>query len=155
MGASKERLRTDLAAALRAKDELAKTNIRALLAAIGHEEVAGDVARELSDEEELAVITREQRKRRDSAQTYADAGRKDLADNETAEAEFIARYLPQPLTDAELQALVDEEVQALRDGGDSPTMKQMGSIVKAVNVRAAGRADGATVARLVRAALGA
>ena len=80
MGASKERLKTDLAAALRARDEAAKTNIRSLLAAIGNEEVAGEVARSLSDAEEVAVITKEQRKRKDSAETYAQAGRQDLAD---------------------------------------------------------------------------
>lgn len=153
MGASKERLRVDLAAALRAKDESAKTNIRSLMAAIANEEVAGEAARQLSDAEEIAVITREQRKRRDSAETYAEAGRQDLADRETSEAEFIARYLPQPLTPDELRALVDAEVQAVRDAGESPSMKQMGGIVRAVNAKAVGRADGATVAALVRAAL--
>lgn len=153
MGASKERLRTDLAAALRAKDEAAKTNIRSLLAAIGNEEVAGEVARSLSDAEEIAVITREQRKRKDSAETYAEAGRRDLADKEQSEADFIAAYLPLPLTDRELQDLVEAEVRAVRDSGESPSMKHMGTTVKAVNAKAAGRADGARVAALVRAAL--
>lgn len=155
MGASKERLKTDLAAALRARDEVAKTNIRSLLAAIGNEEVAGAVARALSDDEEIAVITREQRKRKDSAETYADAGRQDLADKEQAEADFIAAYLPRPLTAEELGALVDDEVGAVLAAGETPTMKHMGRIVKAVNARAAGRADGAQVAALVRSALAA
>lgn len=153
MGASKERLKADLAAALRARDEHAKTTIRALMAAIATEEVAGDTARELSDDEELKVITREQRKRRESAETYADAGRDDLATKEAAEADFIAAYLPQPLTAEELQVIVDEEVAAVRAAGEEPSMRNMGSIVKAVNTRAAGRADGGTVAGLVRAAL--
>lgn len=153
MGASKERLKTDLAAALRARDEAAKTNIRSLLAAIGNEEVAGEVARSLSDAEEIAVITREQRKRKDSAETYAQAGRQDLADKEQSEADFIATYLPLPLTDQELQELVDAEVRAVRAAGESPSMKHMGATVKAVNAKAAGRADGAKVAALVRSAL--
>lgn len=153
MGASKERLKTDLAAALRARDEAAKTNIRSLLAAIGNEEVAGEVARSLSDAEEVAVITKEQRKRKDSAETYAQAGRQDLADKEQSEADFIATYLPLPLTDQELQELVDAEVQAVRAAGESPSMKHMGATVKAVNSKAAGRADGAKVAALVRSAL--
>lgn len=153
MGASKERLKADLAGALRAKDELAKTNIRSLLGAIGNEEVAGDTARQLSDDEELKVITREQRKRKDSAETYAEAGRHDLADRENAEAEFISAYLPRPLTADELQALVDAEVAKVTDAGETPSMKHMGGIVRAVNQVAAGRADGATVAQLVRSAL--
>ena len=153
MAASKERLRADLATALRAKDEVAKTTIRSLLAAISAEEVAGDEPRDLSDAEEIKVITREQRKRRDSAETYAQAGRQELADQENLEAEFIAAYLPQPLTEEELHALVEAEVQALRDAGETPSMKQMGTLVKAVNTRAAGRADGGTVAALVRKAL--
>lgn len=150
MGTYKDRLKTDLAAALRAKDEAAKGNIRMLLAAITNAEVAGATAKQLSDVEELAVLTREHRQRKDSAQTYADAGRSDLADKETSEAEFIATYLPTPLTDDELKAIVAEEIAAF----EAPTMKQMGQIVKAVNARAAGRAEGKTVATLVRAALG-
>lgn len=153
MGASKERLRADLATALRAKDALAKTTIRSLLAAISTEEVAGDEPRALSEAEELKIITKEQRKRQDSAATYAEAGREELASQENAEAEFIATYLPQPLTADELQALVDAEVQAVRDAGETPSMKQMGGIVKAVNAHAAGRADGGTVAGLVKKAL--
>lgn len=155
MGASKDRLKADLVTALRAKDEHAKTTIRSLMAAIANEEVAGDEPRQLSDAEELKVITREQRKRKDSAETYADAGRQDLADKENAEADLISAYLPQPLTADELKTIVDEEVQAVRAAGEEPSMKQMGQIVKAVNARAAGRADGGTVAGLVRSALSA
>lgn len=150
MAATKDRLKRDLAAALRARDETAKSNIRMMMAALTVEEVAGDTARELSDAEELAVVTKEMRKRRDSAETYAAAGRQDLADKESAEAEFIAAYLPAPLTDAELAALVDEEIAAL---GAPATMKNMGGLVKAVTARAEGRAEGRTIAALVRARL--
>lgn len=148
MGATKDRLKKDLAVALRAKDEAAKTNIRMMLGAITVEEVAGDVARELSDAEELGVITKEAHKRRDSAATYADAGRADLAEKEASEAEFIAQYLPAPLTADELTALVDEAVAAL---DEAPTMKHMGSLVKAVSAKAEGRAEGKEIAALVRA----
>ncbi len=153
MGSTKQQLKTDLADALRARDEFAKSNIRMLMAAIGNEEVAGDAPRELSDDEELKVVAREQRKRRDSAATYADAGRADLADKEAAEAEYMARYLPAPLTGDELERLVTEEVAALEAEGETPSMKHMGSLVKAVNARAAGRAEGKVVAALVRASL--
>lgn len=149
MAATKTRLKKELADALRAKDEFAKSVIRMMMAAITVEEVAGDVARELSDEEEIAVITKEQRKRRDSAATYAEAGRAELAAKEEQEAEFMAAYLPAPLTEEELQTIVTEEVAAVPDAG----MKQMGAIIKAVNARVAGRAEGRTIAALVRAAL--
>lgn len=150
MGATKTQLKQDLAAALRAKDEAAKTTIRMVMAAIGVEEVAGDTARALSDAEELAVVAKEMRKRRESAATYADAGRADLAVKETAEADFIARYLPTPLTESEVAALVDDEISRL-DG--APTMKQMGGLVKAVTARADGRAEGRVIAALVRSRL--
>ena len=149
MAATKTRLKKELADALRAKDEFAKSVIRMMMAAITVEEVAGDVARELSDEEEIAVITKKQRKRRDSAATYAEAGRAELAAKEEQEAEFMAAYLPAPLTEEELQTIVTEEVAAVPDAG----MKQMGAIIKAVNARVAGRAEGRTIAALVRAAL--
>ena len=151
MGATKDRLKRDLAAALRAKDEAAKTTIRMVMAAIGVEEVAGATARELSDAEELAVVAREMRKRRESSATYAEAGREDLASRETSEAEFISGYLPTPLTPEELAQLVDEEVAAL---GEAPTMKHMGSLVNAVTQRAEGRAEGKAIAALVRGKLG-
>jgi len=147
MGSSKDRLKKDLAAAMRAKDEAAKSTIRMVLAAIGVEEVAGATPRELSDAEELDVVNKELRKRRDSAETYAAAGRQELADKETAEAELITGYLPAPLTADELSALVDEAFAGL---DDAPTMKQMGGIIRAVTAKAAGRAEGKEIAALVR-----
>lgn len=153
MGSTKKQLKSDLADALRAKDEFAKSNIRMLMGALTVEEVAGDSPRELSDAEELDVVAREQRKRKDSASVYADAGRTDLAEKETAEAGYMSRYLPVPLTDDEVKALVSEEVAALKANGETPSMKNMGALVKAVNARAAGRAEGKVVAGLVKSAL--
>ena len=146
MAATKTRLKAELAKALRAKDEFTKSTIRMMLAAITVEEVAGKVA-------ELAVITKERRKRLDSAATYAEAGRPELAEKENAEAEFMAAYLPTPLTDGELDALVEAEVAKVRAAGETPTMKHMGALVKAVNAAAAGRAPGAEVAARVQAAI--
>lgn len=149
MAAMKDQLRADLAVAMRAKDEAAKMNIRMTLGAIQTEEVAGEVARELSNDEELAVVQREVRKRRDSAEAYASAGRQELADKETAEADWLSRYLPAALTEDELAAIVAEEVAAV----EGASMKNMGQIIKAVNARAEGRAEGKTIAALVRSAL--
>ena len=150
MGATKDRLKKDLAAALRAKDESAKTNIRMMMAAITVEEVAGATARELSDAEEIAVVNKEMKKRREAAAIYTDAGRPELAERETAEAEFISAYLPAPLSREELEAMVDEAVAAL---AAPPTMKDMGSLVKAVSAKADGRAEGKEIAALVRSRL--
>ncbi len=150
MAATKDQLKRDLTAALRAKDEHAKTTIRMMMAAISVEETAGRQARELDDAEELAVLTKEMRKRRDSASTYAQAGRQDLAERESSEAEFIAGYLPAPLSEEELDGIVAQEVDRIRDSGVVPSMRNMGAVVGAVNARAAGRADGAVVAAKVK-----
>ena len=137
---------------MKAHDEAAKSNLRMAIAAIGTEEVAGVSARELTDAEELAEVTKEVSKRRDSAEAYTQGNRPELAAKETAEAEFLAKYLPTPLSSEELQQIVDEEVAiATADAEKSPRL--MGQVIKAVNARANGRADGKTVAGLVKAAL--
>lgn len=153
MGSTKKQLKSDLVDALRAHDEFAKSNIRMLMAAITTEEIAGDTPVELTDVQEVDVVAKEQRKRRDSAAIYADAGRSELAEKETAEAEYMARYLPVPLSEDDVKAMVAEEVATLVAGGETPSMKHMGGLVKAVNARAAGRAEGKVVAGLVRNAL--
>lgn len=154
MGALKDRLKTDLVTAMKARDEAAKSNLRMAIAAIANEEVAGKEARQLDDSEEMAVITKEVAKRRDSAQAYAEGGRQELADKESSEAEFLSQYLPAPLTEAELDEIVAQAIAAAEQAaGEKPTMKQMGAIVKAVNARVAGRAQGAQVAAKVRAGL--
>lgn len=152
MAELKDRLKTDLVAAMKAKDEAAKSTIRMVIAAIGVEEVAGDQARELSAAEEQAVLTKEVSKRRDSAQAYTDGGRPELAEKETAEADFLQQYLPEPLTDDQIDQIVAEEVGAAEAQlGERPTMKQMGAIVRAVNARVPGQ--GAVVAAKVKARL--
>lgn len=154
MSELKEQLKVDLNAAMKAKDDVAKSSLRMAIAAISNAEVAGDEARSLDLAEELAILTKEVRKREDSAQVYADAGRSELAEKETAEAQFLSKYLPAALTEEELVALVEAEVAVVAESlGEHPSMKQMGAIVKAVNEKAAGRADGKTVATLVRRAL--
>lgn len=153
MGALKDQLKADLVTAMKAKDDAAKSNIRMALAALHTEEVAGDTARELSDAEEVAVVTKEVNKRKDSAEAYASGNRPELAAKESSEAEFLARYLPAPLSTEQVQALVDEEVARAGERGEKPTMKQMGAIIKAVTARAEGRSDGRTISGMVRAAL--
>ena len=155
MAAIKDRLKTDLVAAMKAHDENRKSTVRMALAAIANEEVAGKSARDLSEAEEQAVLAREVAKRKDAAEAYTAGNRPELAEKELSEAALLAGYLPRQLTEAEIAAIVDEEVAAATATlGDKPTMRQMGLVMKTVTPRIAGRGDGKTAAALVRAALG-
>ena len=106
MSELKDRLRSDLTVSMKARDELRTSTLRMTLSALSNEEVAGAQARELSDDEVLAVIRREQKKRREAAQAFADAGRSDSAERELAEADVLAGYLPAQLSDADLEMIV-------------------------------------------------
>jgi uncharacterized protein len=150
----KERLRSDLTAAMKARDELVKATLRMTLTAIGNAEVAGTEARELDDVEVLQVITKEAKKRAESAEAYAAAGRDDLATQERAEGEVLARYLPTQLDDDELAAIAREAVeQTAAELGEQPGPRQMGQVMKKATAAAAGRADGRRVAAAVKALL--
>jgi len=149
MAEVKDRLRADLITAMKAKDSFTTSVLRMAVAAIGTEEVAGKEARQLTEAEEQSVISREVRKRRESAEAYRDGNRPELADKEEQEAEVLQAYIPAPLTEPELDEIIAAEVQAV----DGATMKQMGQIIKAVNARVQGRADGSAIAAKVRAAL--
>ncbi|QLQ15717.1 MAG: GatB/YqeY domain-containing protein [Micropruina sp.] len=154
MAALKDRLQVDLVAAIKAHDEATKSALRMALAAIGTEEVAGKAARELSEAEELTVLTKEVAKRKDSAEAYAAGGRDDLVAKELRAAEIVQRYLPAALSDAELDEIVADEVaKVAAASGEAPTMRSMGPLMKAVGPRVAGRANGSVVAAKVRAAL--
>lgn len=150
----KARLRTDLTASMKARDALTTGTLRMALAAVGVAEVAGDTARELSDAEVVAVLGKEVRKRKEAADAFAGAGRTELAEKERAESAVLTAYLPAQLTDEELAGWVAEAVeQVAQDTGAPVTPRQMGVVVKAVQARAAGRADGGRIAAVVRAAL--
>ena len=148
----KERLRADLTASMKARDEVRRGTLRMVLAAITNEEVAGDTARELTDAEIVTVLAREVKKRRESAEAFDNGGRAELADRERAESAVIAEYLPTPLSDTELAAIVTTAVAEAAAGGP-PTMKQMGQVIKSVQARADGRADGRRISDAVKAAL--
>ncbi|MGD9525947.1 GatB/YqeY domain-containing protein [Pseudonocardia sp.] len=154
MSTLKERLRADLTAAMKARDELVKSTLRMTLTAIGNAEVAGTEARELDDAEVLKVITKEAKKRAESAEAFAAAGREELAAQERAEGEVLARYLPAQLTDEELAAVAREAVAAeATDAGQQPGPRQMGQVMKRATAAVAGRADGRRVAAAVKALL--
>jgi uncharacterized protein YqeY len=152
----KERLRGDLTAAMKARDELVKSTLRMTLTAVHNAEVAGAEARELDDAEVLQVITKEAKKRAESAEAFSSAGRAELAAQERAEGEVLARYLPTQLGDDELVVLAREAVAAVEaDTGQAPGPRQMGQVMKKAQAAAAGRADGKRVADAVKELLAA
>lgn len=154
MAELKDRLRTDLTAAMKAQDKLRTATLRMLLAAIQTEEVSGKQARELSEAEVIAVLARESRKRGEAAEIYTQNGRGELAANEHAEARVIDEYLPTPLTDAELADVVDTAIaQVAEDIGERPSPRQMGQVMKAATAIADGKADGARLSAAVKARL--
>ena len=146
MAELKERLRADLNAAMRARDQVRMRTLRMALTSITNEEVAGAAARDLTDDEIVKVLTREARKRREAAEAFSAAGRGDQAAAERAEGEVLAGYLPAQLSDDELAALVDAAIAETGASG----MASMGQVMKTVTPRVAGRADGARIAAEVR-----
>jgi hypothetical protein len=149
MGELKDRLKDDLTTSMKARDELRTATLRMVLTAIGTEEVAGKAARTLSSDEELKVLTREAKKRREAAEAFRSGGADDRAARELAEEEVLSAYLPAQLSDEELAALVASAVAST--GARGPT--GMGMVMKAVGPQVAGRAEGGRVAAAVRAAL--
>jgi uncharacterized protein YqeY len=149
----KDRLRTDLTASIKARDEGRSSALRMLLAAITNAEVAGKVARELDDDDIIGVLSTEAKKRREAATAFSDAGRTELAEKESAEAAVIAEYLPAQLTSEEIAEIVTAAIEQTDAAGEG--MRAMGKVMGAVQPQVRGRADGAVVAAEVRRQLGA
>jgi uncharacterized protein YqeY len=149
MAGLKDRLRGDLTAAMKARDEVRTRTLRMVLASVTNEEVAGKAARDLSDDEVLRVLAREARRRREAADAFDAAGRADQAAAERAEDGVLAGYLPAQLSDAELAAIVAEVIKETGASG----MAAMGQVMKTVTPRVAGRAEGGRVAAEVRRVL--
>ena len=149
----KARIQNDISDAVRSGDELTKSTLRMALAAIMNAEVAGKEAVVLTDEQVVAVLRSEVKKRAESAQIYEDAGRRELAERERGESAVLEAYLPAAMDATALAAIVNEEVEkAARAGQSGP--KAMGSIIKAVRDRVGDGADGSSIASAVKAALG-
>ena len=149
MSRLKDRLRSDLTDAIRSRDQLRADTLRMVLTSVTTEEVAGTEARQLSDDEVLKVVAKEAKKRREASSAYTDAGRAELAAREDAELAVIEAYLPAQLGDEEIEALVAEAVAETGATG----MPQLGLVMKTVQPRVAGRADGGRVAAIVRRVL--
>lgn len=148
----KQRLQDDLTTAMKARDQVATSTLRMLLAAIGVAEVAGETAVELDDAALTGVLRSEAKKRVEAADVYAAAGRAESAAKERAELAVIERYLPAAPSDDQLHALVEAAVAAAAAEGHTGP-KAMGVVIKAVREQAGAGADGAKIAALVKAAL--
>lgn len=149
MSTLKDRLKADLTASMKSRDEIRTRTIRMALAAVNVEEVAGKTARELSDDEIIKVLTKEAKKRREAAEAFSGAGRTEQAQAEVDEQAVLEEYLPAQLSDEELGKLVDEAVA--ETGAAGP--QAMGQVMKVLNPKVAGRAEGGRVAQAVRARL--
>ena len=143
----KARIQEDMKSAMRAgeKDKLA--NIRMVMAAIKQREV--DERIELDDAQVLSVIDKMVKQRRESITQFAAGGRADLVAKEEAELRLLSAYLPVPLSDAELEALISEAVSAT----GAASIKDMGKVMATIKAKAAGRADMGAVGARIKARL--
>jgi uncharacterized protein YqeY len=144
----KERLRSDLTAAIKGRNKVRSGTIRMVLTAITEAEVAGSEAVELSDQQVLEVVIREAKKRREAEAAYANAGRAELAEKERAESDVLADYLPQQLTQQEIADIVADAIAST--GAAELGMKGMGKVMAQVTPQTKGKADGSVVAAEVR-----
>ena len=143
-----DKVQEKLKEAMKAKDKSRLTALRGIKAALQHatlEKNNGD----LEEGEELKVLQKLAKQRLDSMTIYKDQGRDDLFDVESAELTVIQEFLPQPLDDAELRQMVAEII--VSEGADS--IKDMGRVIKAVSIKAQGRADGKRIAQEVKSQL--
>jgi uncharacterized protein len=139
-----ERLTEEMKAAMKAGDKDRLSTIRLLRGQLKDAEINKRAA--LTEDEELTVLNNAAKKRKESIEAFSAAGRFDLADKERAELTVIQSYLPSPLTDAEVEAIVNEAIAA----AGAQTIKDLGKVMPLVVARTKGRADGKVVSDLVR-----
>ena len=142
-----EQLKSELKTAMQAKDKARTGTIRLLMAEIKQKEV--DTRTVLGDEEILAVLTKMVKQRKDSISQYEAAGRQDLADIEAAEIVVLQAFLPQPLSEAEIDTLIDSTITQLAASG----MQDMGKVMNALRPQLQGRADMGAVSAKIKARL--
>lgn len=140
---------TAIKEAMKAKDQNALTSLRAVKSAILLAQTESGAKQELTEEQELKILQKLVKQRKDSAKIYDEQGRPDLAQPELAQAQVIAKFLPEQMDKASITTIVKEVIAATGASG----MKDMGKVMGQVNALVAGKADGGTVASIVKAAL--
>jgi hypothetical protein len=139
-----KRIETELKEAMRARDELRIAALRLTLSALRSAEK--ELQRPLKEDEELQVLQRERKRRVESVQAFRDAGRTEQADREEAELRVLEELLPAPLSEDELERIVDD---AIAETG-ATSLRDLGRVMADVMPQVAGRADGSVVSQLVR-----
>jgi uncharacterized protein YqeY len=139
-----ERLAGELKAAMLAKDADRLSTLRLLKSALGYFQIEQKIE-SLSDGQFVGLVQKEVKKRRDSIEQYEKGGRPELAEKEKKEITVLESFLPQPLSASELETLARVAIQEL----GATSKKEMGPVIKAIQARAAGRADGKTISALV------
>lgn len=146
-----QKITEDMKTAMREKNTLALGTIRMLKSSLKNVAIEkGGADAELDDAAVVAVIRKEVKKRQDSVEQYEKADRPELAAKEREEIEVLEAYLPQPLSEEEIAALVDE---AIAETG-ATSKKEMGQVMKLLQEKTGGRADGKTLSQAVMAKLG-
>jgi len=137
-------LEEEVKEAMLARDNARRDALRLILSSLKSAEK--DLQRPLSDEEELQVLQRERKKRHEAAEAFRDAGREAQAENEEAELAVLEEFMPEPLSEEELERIVDDAIAENK----ATSMRDMGRIMADVMPQIAGRADGSAVSQLVR-----
>jgi uncharacterized protein len=138
------RLEGDLKEAMLARDNERRDALRLILSSLRSAEK--DLQRPLSDEEELQVLQRERKRRQEAAEAFRSGGREESAQKEEAELAVLEQYMPAPLSEEELEQIVDD---AIAENG-ATSLRDMGRVMADVMPQTAGRADGSAVSQLVR-----
>lgn len=141
-----EQLQADLTAAMKARDTETTATLRMVMAAVKNARVAPGHSGEVGDQEALDLLAKEAKKRSEAIEAYGAAGRQELADKEQRELEILRRYLPDPLSEDEVRAIVDEAIA--QTGATGPG--DMGKVMGAVTPKTKGRADGRLVSTIVK-----
>jgi|SRR5690554_224379 len=144
-----QRIMEDMKVAMRAKDTLALESLRAIKSALLLAQTEVGSTSGLSGEEEVKLLQRLVKQRKDSAAIYKEQGRDDLAGPELAQAAIIEKFLPEQLSTEEIEKIVQHTIEAVGASG----MKDMGKVMGLVSKELAGKADGKTISNIVKAKL--
>jgi len=142
-------LMTALKTAMKAKDKTALTALRAVKSAILLAKTESGAAQELTEEQELKILQKQVKQRKDSAAIFMEQGREDLATPELSEAKIISQFLPEAMDEEDIEKIVVSTIESVGAKG----MKDMGKVMGIVSKELAGKADGKTISTIVKAKL--
>ena len=144
-----DQIMTSMKEAMKAKDQTALTALRAVKSAILMAKTESGATSELTEEQELKLLQKQVKQRKDSAAIFLEQGREDLAAPELAEAEIIAQFLPEAMSEEDIEKIVIQVIESTGANG----MKDMGRVMGVVSKQLAGQADGKTISTMVKSKL--